>query len=827
MAKDRNGGKLVMVMPRVLLITFCYPPTEVIGSVRPGALAKYLPRFGWEPMVLTPRVRQPRSDSRMIETDYRDVISSWKTRLGLDHKRNMHEQFGLPLSSKPGAGFLHSRAFNLGKYFVSYPDPTKGWIPFALQAIKDIRDQGQKIDAILTTSPPISVHLIGNKAKTILGCPWVADLRDLWTENFANPNPLLNRLQTGLEKRTLREADALVTVSNPWAARLQEKYPSQTVSAITNGFDPNDFAEIPKKLTGKFTITYAGRLYQGGRNPKVLFEVLRDLVDENIVSPRDVQVRFYGQVEPWLTALVQQYRLEELVGIFGLVTRHESLQRQAESQVLLLLGWSDPRETGQHSGKLFEYFGAARPILAIGGSRGVLTEALEETHAGVHALSKEQVRNFLVTAYSEFKTKGCIPYLGEETAINRYTHLRMARQFADLLNSVSHKSQPSELARGSIAVIACDKKPMLSTEPELKNERSDHENASPRRPLVSVLVVVRNGCADILGVVDSIRQQDYRPLELLIVDGMSDDGTRELVQQQISQEPNFSIRLLDNAGRIQASGWNVGIRAAGGEYVLRIDAVHCRLQPNYIRCCLEKLLELRQTDPSVAATGGRRLSVARTENRWSEAIASAQSCRFGVGGAGYRLDTQAGFKDTLGVPLYDRSILFQVGLFDESLGRSEDNYLHAQLRWQGFNLYFIPDVSAIYHPRETLSGLASQMFHNGWWVSATIHRKRTFPFGTRHLIPFAFYGALIFLAGLSVAGFFPAKMVLGALVGIYLAASLVAAFLASPAVSFWRIAVIFWLMHFCYAAGTAAGCFAGKSGGAATGTITAPGAHQG
>ena len=140
--------------------------------------------------------------------------------------------------------------------------------------------------------------------------------------------------------------------------------------------------------------------------------------------------------------------LEELVGICGLVTRHESLQRQAESQVLLLLGWADPRETGQHSGKLFEYFGAARPILAIGGGRGVLTEALEETHAGTHALSKEQVRNFLVTAYSEFKANGYVAYQGKETAIDRYTHLRMARQFADLLNSVSHKSQPSEVVAG-------------------------------------------------------------------------------------------------------------------------------------------------------------------------------------------------------------------------------------------------------------------------------------------------------------------------------------------------------------------------------------------
>ena len=436
-------------MPRVLLITFCYPPTEVIGSVRPAALAKYLPQFGWETIVLTPKVKQLRSDPQVIETAYHDVFGGFKTRLGLDKGRSMHEQFRLPVSSKPGAGFLHTRVLEIGRYLVGYPDPTRGWIPFASQAIENLGQRHERIDAIVTTSPPITVHLIGAQARKLLGCPWIADLRDLWTQNLANPNPVLNRLQTGLEKRTLKQADALVTVSNPWAGRLQRTHASKNVSTITNGFDPDDFAQLPKKLTEKFTITYAGRLYQGGRNPEVLFEVLRKLVDQNVIDPRLVQVRFYGQAEPWLKELVEQYRLEELVEIFGLVTRSESLQRQAESQVLLLLGWADPRETGQHSGKFFEYLGAARPILAIGGSRGVLTEALEETQAGVHALSREQVRNFLVTAYGEFKVKGYVPYRGEQAAINQYTHLRMARQFADLLNSVCHTSQPSAAVVGA------------------------------------------------------------------------------------------------------------------------------------------------------------------------------------------------------------------------------------------------------------------------------------------------------------------------------------------------------------------------------------------
>jgi glycosyltransferase involved in cell wall biosynthesis len=349
-----------------------------------------------------------------------------------------------------------------------------------------------------------------------------------------------------------------------------------------------------------------------------------------------------------------------------------------------------------------------------------------------------------------------------------------------------------------------------------------------QNPLVSVLIVVRNGGQDILGVLDSIRQQDYTPLEVIVADGMSEDRTRALVEEYARQKPGLSVRLLDNPGRIQATGWNIGIRAARGAYILRVDAVHCRLQsPDYIRVCLQKLTELQQSDPGVAAAGGRRLSANRMASAWSDAIVLAQSCRFGVGNAGYRMDGEAGFKDTLGVPLYDRRALLQVGLFDESLGRSEDNDLHARLRWQGCKLYFTPEVVALYHPRTTLSGLASQMFHNGWWVSATIVRKRSFPFGFRHLIPFAFYLTLAFMLLLGLSGVFFAWMLLGVVLGLYILGSLTAALQASESLQFWRVALVFWMMHACYATGTAAGLFARRSGGAETGVVTSPGANLG
>ena len=202
------------------------------------------------------------------------------------------------------------------------------------------------------------------------------------------------------------------------------------------------------------------------------------------------------------------------------------------------------------------------------------------------------------------------------------------------------------------------------------------------------------------------------------------------------------------------------------------------------------------------------MSVSATGDPWAKAIAVAQCSRFGVGNARYRLGSKAGFVDTVGVPLYERRLLLQVGLFNEGLGRSEDNDLHARLRRQGFKLYFFPELTSTYYSRATVSALISQMFQNGWWISATIRRQRRFPFGIRHLIPFVFYAYMILFALMTLlrvpfAGFF--FCIVGTL---YVACSIGAAMGGDRAIRWWRTVFVFWCMHVCYAGGTAVGFLA-------------------
>jgi glycosyltransferase involved in cell wall biosynthesis len=427
-------------MRKVLLITYHFPPSLAIGSLRPMGLAKYIPCYGWEPIVLTPRLPEgPRPAVQIIETDCRDILGQWKSRLGFDPKRGIHQQLSLPLARKPNRVLPHTALMKWLRPLLFFPDLTKGWMPFATKAVAQLKKQ-TLVDAVVTTSPPVTCNLLGVHAKQVLGVPWLADFRDLWTQDTlarnSGNNAIFHFLDERLEHRILARADALVTVSEPWVARLQERAPKTPTHCITNGFDPEDFSFLPVPLTKSFSITYTGLLYEGKRDPSPILEVLSELIQSGAVVRSDVMVRFYGPFEPWLQVLVAKFGLEGVVQIHDVVDRTEALRSQAESQLLLLIGWHDLKERGQHTGKLFEYLGSKRPILALGGSYGVMSEVLEETGAGVHALTKEHLREVIVKAYSVYRNTGQVPYEGRASKVKNYTHREMARRFAELLDGL-------------------------------------------------------------------------------------------------------------------------------------------------------------------------------------------------------------------------------------------------------------------------------------------------------------------------------------------------------------------------------------------------------
>lgn len=418
----------------MLLVAYHYPPSLESGAVRPRGLAKYLQEFGWEPIVLTPQMSGPRP-GHVIETDCLDVIAEWKRRFGLNPNRALREQPKLSAAWTRSPESLRYKAVKAIRTVLAYPDQQKGWRPFAVAAIRQLRGYG--IEAIISTAPPLVCHAIAAEAKLALGCPWIADFRDLWNvdeDSLYDRKGVVGAIQRRTERTILSTADALVAVSDPWAARLHNRYPAKTSYAIMNGFDPEEVATGEGSVTSKFTITHTGILYQGKRDPSVLLESLRELIDSGEIDSSDLLLRFYGPEEPFMPSLLRRYGLERVTELRPSVPRPQMLAVQRESQILLVLNWTGQTENGGHTGKVFEYLAAARPILAHGGVRGVLANLLEETQAGVHVESKDEMRQVLLQSYREYKRCGRVLYRGNTSAIERYSQREMTKKFARVLN---------------------------------------------------------------------------------------------------------------------------------------------------------------------------------------------------------------------------------------------------------------------------------------------------------------------------------------------------------------------------------------------------------
>lgn len=407
------------------------------ASPRVEGLVSYISEYGWQPIILTGTTSRYKDlPARIIETPYRDALGflgGWfKIDPGKDAGQQIKNRLGAT-SRKSPLDFL----LTMGGAVVNYPCPNKNWKPYALEAAGELLKQ-ENIDAIISSSAPVTSHLIASELKKRHGIPWVADFRDLWSQNHNYTyGPVRRLMDKRLEVKTLAQADALVTVSEPWAEKLRALHKGKNVYNITHGYNPDETNDPPATLTAKFTITYTGTIYPGKQNPLLLLAALKNLISEGTINQADVEVRFYGSEEEWLTGKIKGYGLSGVVKQYGQVKREVSVAKQRESQALLFLNWDDPQEKGLYSGKIFEYLGARRPILSTGGSRGdVVEELLNETGAGISSVTEAGIKDTLKNLYNEYKTKGWVSFGGDAARISKYTHREMAGRFAELLDNL-------------------------------------------------------------------------------------------------------------------------------------------------------------------------------------------------------------------------------------------------------------------------------------------------------------------------------------------------------------------------------------------------------
>jgi glycosyltransferase involved in cell wall biosynthesis len=323
---------------------------------------------------------------------------------------------------------------------------------------------------------------------------------------------------------------------------------------------------------------------------------------------------------------------------------------------------------------------------------------------------------------------------------------------------------------------------------------------------ISVIVPCRNEAKHIRLFLDSLLSQEMggKQWEAIIADGMSTDGTRRIIDEYMSRGP---IRRIDNPEQIVSTGLNRAILLARGEFILRMD-MHTEYAPDYVRRCVETLV----------ATGAWNVGgPARTKaDRWKpRAIAAAFHSPFACGGARFHDEQYEGWVDTVTYGCWRKSTLDQLGLFDESLVRNQDDELNLRITRAGGRIWQSPKIVSWYHPRPNLRDLFRQYFQYGFWKVAVI-RKHRLPASWRHLVPGAFVFAaaagLPLAAVISLAGFpVAAAAAAGAwtmMIAIYGAACIAAAIWTARRYGWDLLPVlplVFPCYHFSYGAGFLSG----------------------
>lgn len=421
-------------MKKVLIIVHLERATP-----RVEGLIRFIHEFGWQPVILTGATSKHFDlPAEIVETPYRNALGLIGRLLNIGAESNGESPRTGRFEVTPSKS-MPDLLFTLGSSLINYPCPDKNWKPFALRAGRDLLKSG-KIDAIISTSAPLIGHIIASRLKTEYGIPWIADFRDLWSQNHSyRYGPIRRLMDRRLELKTMRNVDVMTTPSEPWAEKLRTLHKGKMVYAITHGFNPAWINIPPAKLTSKFTITYTGAIYPGKQNPLKLFAALRNLITDETIDPNDIEIRFYGHKYSWLDKEIKEFGLADIVKQYGLVPGNVARDKQKESQLLLVFKWEDAQERGWYPGKIFEYLGSRRPIITIGGSDDINTVLLNETKAGISPATIEDIYEALKEQYAEYKLNGAVSFKGDELKMDKYTHREMAKTFSEILTRLIQK----------------------------------------------------------------------------------------------------------------------------------------------------------------------------------------------------------------------------------------------------------------------------------------------------------------------------------------------------------------------------------------------------
>ena len=459
-------------LARILYVAYYYPPIGGSGVQRSSKMAKYLSRLGHPVTVLSVDIAQGQPLDATLSRDIEPSIevlrtqhqSGWLMATGLRIVRGLSRRIagrrGLRKSDTDIAEQTPARWQGCAQKLLSWaghcflqvyravvvPDDCRGWRKTAVSHVLSDLENG-RWDALITTSSPLTAHLIGLDLKRATNVPWVADFRDAWLSNPFLHLPALTRgRHAALEQQVINEADAVVSVSEPISKdfRMRYKDHKDKFITITNGYDPEDFDlgasssdSGPYRDNRPFSICYVGTLC-GGRSPAPFLDAVSAMFQEGVLNPDSVSILFVGRVavEHKYCLSAFQERHPGVLETQGYLEHDRAIDIMTHSccNLLLISLRGGAGTNGVATGKIYEYLAANRPILAVV-QDGIAADIVRATEAGVVARpdNPSEIKEAILKCRRWSENGGFSP---KENVIGTYSRENQAKELSNLIQSL-------------------------------------------------------------------------------------------------------------------------------------------------------------------------------------------------------------------------------------------------------------------------------------------------------------------------------------------------------------------------------------------------------
>ena len=432
-------------MKRVLIITYYWPPSGGSGVQRWLKMSKYLPENGWQPVIYTAENAEYPVEDKSLEKDV--TPEAEVIRRPIVEPYAFYKKFlGIRKEEKVKAGFINEGVKKIGwkenlsvwlRGNLFIPDARCWWIkPSVRYLTKYLKEH--PVDAIISTGPPHSMHLIANALHKKFNIPWVADFRDPWTDVFYFDSLKLSkcsiRKHKKLENQVITEADKVVTVG--WhGAEDMKNLGAKNVEVITNGYDEecvSDSAQIPDNEC--FTVSYTGVLLPN--ESFVIWDAFKELCEENLEFNKALKINLIGHIDESVKRYISEKKLNDKVNNIEYMQHSQVLDYQRKSDLLLLLIPRAKKAECILTGKLFEYLVSGRPILAIGPEKGDAAKILFETKCGMTTDydDKAKMKEIILDYFNKRTDNQSIEI--DKNKVAKYSRRNLTKDYVNLLNGI-------------------------------------------------------------------------------------------------------------------------------------------------------------------------------------------------------------------------------------------------------------------------------------------------------------------------------------------------------------------------------------------------------